>query len=149
MLSRIPLSAILVYTFVGLITSLAVGTSSGEYCEGDGLRTPISDDPIISPCKDKHPNCPQYAEQEGCLRNPKQMRTTCPMSCRVCEIMEESDLDDDEESCQDDHESCATWASAGECFLNPGFMSTDCRISCWTCVHGSSMLEGGMPEDEM
>ena len=148
MYSRISTFVIILLTLTGLKPRPALG--SGQYCDQDGLRTPLGKDPIISPCKDKHPSCPKYAEKQGCLRNPKKMRATCPMSCRVCEIMEDCDWDDDEENnCQDSHESCATWASAGECFENPGYMLTNCRVSCWTCFHRPSMLKGGMSEDEM
>jgi prolyl 4-hydroxylase len=42
-------------------------------------------------CKDKRRACEQSAQDRQCLKNPDVMYRLCPLSCKVCEMMERSE----------------------------------------------------------
>ncbi|XP_015763477.1 PREDICTED: meprin A subunit alpha-like [Acropora digitifera] len=85
---------------------------------------PITAAPATTPitgCVDTNPtNCPGWAAQGDCKKNPKYMQVHCCKSCA---------------SCTDKNSKyCPRWAANGECTKNPGHMIKTCCEACATCV---------------
>ncbi|XP_050691014.1 serine protease persephone-like isoform X2 [Eriocheir sinensis] len=55
------------------------------------LLPPLASAQVIFPnsqgvrCVDREPLCPEFAERGACETNPTYTRTTCPLSCKVCQ----------------------------------------------------------------
>lgn len=85
---------------------------------------PITAAPATTPitgCVDTNPtNCPGWAAQGYCKKNPKYMQVHCCKSCASCTDKNSKD--------------CPRWAANGECTKNPGHMIKTCCKACATCV---------------
>ena len=81
-------------------------------------------------CIDRVPeDCPYWASNGECDKNPKYMLPNCAGSCNP-------------QCCMDSNENCAFWASSGECENNPSYMFINCKASCKKCYTGSSKNSG-------
>lgn len=57
-----------------------------EYDYGEDDDDLKEDDDIYDDdCKDKHPNCQYWADEDQCDENPGFMLSDCRRACRVCE----------------------------------------------------------------
>ncbi|KAJ7318904.1 hypothetical protein OS493_037030 [Desmophyllum pertusum] len=72
-------------------------------------------------CEDNKTDCPQWAKQGECQKNPCYMNTECMKSCNSCGM------------CKDCHQSCPAWAERGECSKNSRWMKPNCKFSCKQC----------------
>ncbi|KAL9961856.1 hypothetical protein ACROYT_G030887 [Oculina patagonica] len=73
-------------------------------------------------CGDCEVQCPLWAQNGECEKNPGWMRVNCQKSCMVCSS-----------ACEDFHSSCPAWATLGKCTTNPLWMKPNCKLSCKQC----------------
>lgn len=71
-------------------------------------------------CTDDDEQCPSFARDGECQRNPGYMSTRCRKSCNVCRTDGGHNTSDLFATCKDDHAQCHAWAKEGECEKNPG-----------------------------
>ena len=122
---------------------------------------PVSCGVCKETCVDTHNDCPGWALDDQCNKNPGFVLKTCPHSCQVCEanVCEDKNATQCEiwgkveceanpaavmrdcpqtcgvcmPVCRDQATACPDWAAAGECEKNPASMLSLCPQACGTC----------------
>lgn len=124
-MEAIPSKNAIIFLLCSLLASngILANESNGMYCE-DGICTRISQEPVLSICKDQDERCKHWASQGECEHNPIFIHQQCPLSCRICPKF----------ACVDEDKSCSYWASIGECKANPYYMQNSCSQSCNMCT---------------
>ncbi|XP_078351706.1 uncharacterized protein LOC144636384 [Oculina patagonica] len=84
-------------------------------------------------CDDQREECPMWAKNGECEKQPEKMHDLCPWSCHKCapEHMVTH------KGCRDYSSSCKDWAKNGDCTDKPVFMFAFCRWSCKQCAKKS------------
>ena len=110
-------------------------TSNGTPSRSSGNSNKNNKEP---PCVDKLERCALWADLGECEENPEHMHKNCPLSCNVCDQVQQQDEADDNDNepefeCRDLHEKCKLWAEKGECDKNSKWMHKNCGKACDTC----------------
>jgi prolyl 4-hydroxylase len=114
-------------------------------------------------CIDEETECPRWAGQGECSKNPQYMLINCRKSCESCIGLHigETQVSPDEETrdqlvqrlletqeyiheeamyrvstlkkCQNTHKLCTHWAVQGQCENNADFMKEKCAPACQSC----------------
>ncbi len=109
--------------------------------------TPVNVDPNISTpvgCADKNFECPSWAAEGECSKNPGWMLANCALSCDSCEG---GDSNEPAPTCVDSDNRCPEWAAADECYKNPVWMGNNCKLSCGGCQSQDNLSEDDTDEN--
>lgn len=82
---------------------------------------------------DEDNNCPQWAMEGECEKNPPFMLNSCATSCADPKnaLANSKKLPAKlNQIAPDSHAECGNWAHTGECEKNPNFMNSGCATSC-------------------
>ena len=96
--------------------------------------TPVNVDPNVPTpvgCADKNFECPSWAAEGECSKNPAWMLANCALSCDSCDG---GDGDEPALTCVDSDSRCPEWAAADECYKNLVWMGNNCKLSCGGCL---------------
>ncbi|CAL4067743.1 unnamed protein product, partial [Meganyctiphanes norvegica] len=77
-------------------------------------------------CIDQVPDCPKWAADGECKKNPVWMKPNCPVSCELCDKVVK---------CVDSYkDQCVEWKKNGDCTSeNRIWMFFNCPKACGTC----------------
>jgi prolyl 4-hydroxylase len=113
---------------------------------------------MVDLCKDKDPDCSEFADRGECDKNPSWMLDNCKKSCGACETAGQNHNGDQEEAegnggqddgvCKDNHKNCEFWAEEGECKQNPKYMLENCKKACKVCPETQVECQDKHPSHE-
>ena len=103
-------------------TSTKECMKQSSYCMSKGRGTLLSG---RGWCTDRNKNCPSWAKQGECNKNPRYMHHNCRLSCGTCIT-----------KCVDRNKKCPFYQhrpTRGQCWKNPGWMHPNCKRTCNKC----------------